>query len=80
MACGLPIVSSNLPCNDDILNESNSIRINSRNIKEIVEAITRIRDDLNLRNSMAVASLSKVEKHKISRRTSKIIEFIKNRL
>lgn len=28
MARGLPIVSSNLTCNDGILNESNSIRIN----------------------------------------------------
>ena len=35
---------------------------------------------LNLRNSMAVASLLKVEKYKISRRTIKIIGFIKNRL
>ena len=39
MACGLPIISSDLPFNDDILDAENSIRVNSLDVESIAEAI-----------------------------------------
>ena len=39
MACGLPVISSNLPFNWDVLNNDNSIMISPNNIDEIAASI-----------------------------------------
>lgn len=39
MACGLPVISSNLPFNDDILDDKCSIKIDPNSIDEIRDAI-----------------------------------------
>jgi len=43
MACGLPIISSNLPFNTDILDESNAILIDPMKVEEIAKAIQVLR-------------------------------------
>ena len=50
MSCGLPIVSSDLPFNDEFLEDSNSIRINPLNIDEISSAIKRFQLNKKFRN------------------------------
>lgn len=78
MGCGLPIVSSNLPFNHDILDENNAILIDPQSISEIRNAIIKLRDDSVLRESMAVASLNKVKSLTIDVRTQNIKSWLKN--
>jgi len=79
MACGLPIISSNKSFNDDILNEKNSIRIDSNNVDEIANAIQYLKENHEVRNEMGKASLEKAKELDINKRAQKIIQFIKER-
>ena len=45
MACGLPVISSDLPFNWDVLNKGNSIMVNPNSINEIRDAIVEMRDN-----------------------------------
>src|SRR5690606_11951590 len=56
MACGLPIVSSNRPFNDDILNSTCSIRINPNKEDEIASAIQTLYENKDLRNKLSKGS------------------------
>lgn len=76
MACGLPIISSNLEFNDDILDEQNSIRVDSNDINQISDAIEFLKDNSEMRKKMSKASLIKAEKLDIITRAKKIIKFI----
>lgn len=79
MACGLPIISSNLSFNDDILKDENSIRIDSSNIEEIANAINYIKENPSVRESMSRASLKIAEELDIRNRAKKVLKFfIKN--
>lgn len=79
MACGLPVISSNLPFNWDILNEDNSIMVDPNNVDEIADAITTLRDDPNKRAILAKGALSTASKLTIDKRTEKILSFINNK-
>ena len=76
MACGLPIISSDLPFNYDILNEDNAILVDPMNVEEIASAIKRIKDDKDLYKRMSNASLQKASEMTIEKRVNKILEFI----
>ena len=75
MACGLPIISSALPFNDDICNETNSILVNPNNITEITEAIVTLKDPLK-REELSKGALKTASHLTISERTKKILNFI----
>lgn len=79
MACGLPIVSSNRPFNDDILNESNSIRIDPMNSDEIADAIMKLKNDNKLRIQLAKGSLKMAEKLTLENRAKNILEYIEEK-
>ncbi|SFT25338.1 glycosyltransferase family 4 protein [Paenibacillus sp. BC26] len=76
MACGLPIISSDLPFNDDILDVSNSIRVDSNNIDEIASAIQYLKDNSERQATMSEASKIKAKELDINNRAKRIIEFI----
>ena len=80
MACGLPIISSDLPFNWDILSESNSIMIDPNNIEEIANAIVRLRDDKDKRISLAQGSIESAKELTIDKRAEKIELFIRERI
>lgn len=80
MSCGLPIISSNLPFNWDVLDEDNSIMIDPQNVDAIADAIVRLRDNKQLRDQMAESSLQKASSLTIDQRASDIIEFIKTKM
>ena len=79
MSCGLPIISSNLPFNWDVLDDSNSIMIDPNDVGAIAKAIVTLRDDTDLRLRMAEASLAKAQALTIDQRAKEIIDFIQNR-
>ncbi len=80
MACGLPVVSSNLPFNWDILNETNSIMVDPNNISEIADAIRSLRDDTLKREKLAKGALKSVQNLTINQRAENIIYFIKEKI
>lgn len=80
MSCGLPIISSNLPFNYDVLNAENSLLIDPLNIDDIANAIETLYKSSSLRDKMSLSSLEKAQDLKISTRAIKILEFIQRRV
>ena len=76
MACGLPIISSDLPFNDDILNENNSIRVDPNNVNAIRNAIITLKNDTKMRSKMGQESLKIAEKLSLRNRVQSVIDFI----
>ncbi|WP_026394792.1 glycosyltransferase family 4 protein [Acetobacterium malicum] len=78
MACGLPIISSELSFNDDILNDLYAIRVDSMDIVAIAEAIRSLKNDDNRRKRMATSALEQSQEYHINNRAEKIVRFINN--
>lgn len=76
LACGLPVVSSNLSFNDDLLNDTNSIRVDPNNINEIANALSRIVYDDALKYLLSNGAKETGKDLSIRKRTKKIIGFI----
>lgn len=76
MACGLPIISSDLPFNDDILDESNSIRIDPMNIDELAESMQNLTNKDEMCDVLSHGSLMRVKSLSIEERAKKIYDFI----
>ncbi len=80
MACGLPVISSNLSFNWDVLDETNSIMVDPNNIDEISSAICTLRDNNVKRTLLAEGALKKAESLTIDQRSQAILQFIKNKI
>ncbi|WP_411738686.1 glycosyltransferase [Peribacillus sp. S4] len=78
MACGLPIISSDQPFNDDILNNENSIRLDVKDEEAIKKAIISLKDNQELRKKMSEASLVKASDLNIKQRAKNIIEYMES--
>lgn len=78
MACGLPIISSNLPFNDDILTDENAIRVDPNNVEEIAAAIQKLQSNQLLRKRMSEASLRLAQTMDIQTRAKRIIGFMES--
>ena len=76
MACGLPIISSNLPFNADILDESNAILIDPMNVEDIAKAISLLRTQNILLENMGNGSFKKSCDLSIESRANKILGFL----
>jgi teichuronic acid biosynthesis glycosyltransferase TuaC len=76
MACGLPVISSDLKFNEDILNNENAILIDPNNISAIANAIKEIKDNPQLRASLSAGALKTSESLSVRNRAEKIIKFI----
>ena len=80
IACGLPIISSNLPFNDDILDSSNALLVNPESVDDIASAIKQLMDNSDLRQKLAEGSKEKAKSLRIEFRAKKIIEFINRQM
>lgn len=80
MGCGLPIISSNLAFNDDILDKSCSIKIDPKNAPEIATAIELLLSDKDLRLKLADGALEKAKMLNIETRARNIINFMESKL
>lgn len=79
MACGLPIISSDLPFNDDILNEGNSIRVDPMNVEQIQNAIYRLWKDKELRTKLSGGALQTAQSLTIQSRAEIILHFMESK-
>lgn len=80
LACGLPVISSNLPFNDDILDNKCSIRIDPNSVDDIVDAISLLKSNEDLRKAMSEAALRKASDLSIGYRADRIARFIRQNL
>lgn len=80
VAAGLPIISSNMPFNDDILDDSNSIVVNPMDIDEIANAIKKLRDNYDLRKKLLEGSFKKAVDLRIDKRAEAVIKFIESKI
>ena len=80
MACGLPIISSNMHFNDDILDDECSIRVNPNSVDDIAAAIYKLQKDSKLCEKMGEASRKKASALTIDKRAKAIICFMENRM
>lgn len=80
MACGLPVISSNLPFNSDVLDESNSIMIDPNSVDEIAEAIRTLKENSAKRAELAEGALRKAKLLTIDRRAERILNFMESRI
>ncbi len=76
MACGLPVVSSDLPFNDDVLTEENSIRVDPMSVSQIREAIRELKDNQTKMMAIKSESLKKAKELDIVNRANKILLFM----
>lgn len=79
LACGLPIVSSDLPFNKDILDESNSILVDPTNTDELASAIQKLLKSPSLCSELSKGALSKGESLDIRHRANEILQFMEER-
>ena len=79
-ACGLPVISSDLPFNDDLLTVNNSIRIDPNSIEQIRDAIARLKNDCSLRMCISEQIYMDAQQFNISKRCDRILNFIKAHL
>ena len=80
MACGLPVASSDMEFNWDVLNETNSILYNPMDIDQIADAIDRLYMDKDLRERLSQGAIQTATELTISARADKILNYIKSRL
>lgn len=76
MACGLPVISSDLPFNYDVLNHENAIMIDPNNISEIRDAIIKMQNSPELIEKMSKAALETAANLDIKTRARDILDFM----
>lgn len=76
MACGLPVISSALPFNDDLLDAGNSLRIDPKNIAQITGAMKTLTEDAELRARLSAGAEKTAAALSIEKRAVKIAEFL----
>ena len=76
LACGLPVISSDMDFNDDILSNEYSIKIDPLNINQIYEAMLKLLDDNKL-YEMSNNAYNYGKQLSIEKRVYSIMKFIK---
>lgn len=80
MACGLPVVSSNRTFNDDILDDTCSIRIDPYDIYAIANSIQTLYENKEFREELAKGAIKKAKSLNIQDRAKNIIAFMEGKL
>lgn len=80
LACGLPVISSNKLFNDEILDETCSIRINEMDVNEIQDAIEELYNNDKKRKQLSNGAIKKSEQLNLDTRAKKILNFMENKM
>ncbi|MBQ2971222.1 MAG: glycosyltransferase family 4 protein [Ruminococcus sp.] len=76
LACGLPVISSDLPFNDDVLYKNNSIRVDVNSVKEIENAIKRLKNDKDYCKKLCEGAIASAKNLSIETRAENILRFM----
>ena len=77
LSCGVPVISSDLAFNDEILNEKNSLRIDVEDVSQIRESILKLYSSPELCEKLAYGAEQSAKELNIETRARRIIEFLK---
>ncbi len=80
MACGLPIITADLPFSYDVLDNDSALLINPESESEIEKAILKIKNNLDLRQKLSAISFEKSKDLTLEKRVNKIIDYINKQL
>lgn len=80
MACGLPIITADLPFSYDILDKESALLINPEDEKQIAESIQLLVDNHELRHRLAGCSLKRSKDLTLGRRIDKMVDYIQARI
>ncbi|MBH1939371.1 glycosyltransferase family 4 protein [Mobilitalea sibirica] len=80
MACGLPIISSDLPFNKDVLDSENALLINPYSTEEITMAIKELKSNLELRTKLSRGSLKRAKMLSLEQRAANIKDWINSKI
>lgn len=78
LACGKPVIASNKRFNDDIINDTNSLRIDESNIDQISLSILKLMNDNELRTRLSYNALESSRNYSLIDRIENIMKFISN--
>jgi len=76
MACGLPVITSEGDFNDDLVDETMSIRVDPRDVGAIRAAIVTLQQNQQIREELAAAALERSRQFDINRRAEKVLSWI----
>ena len=76
MACGVPVITSDIPSNREVLDSDMSVLVDPQNIGEIRNAIETVVDSPLRQEAMSKAALVKAKNHSIEDRASRILSWI----
>lgn len=77
MACGLPVISSDLPFNYDILGKDNAILIDPNDVAKIRESVLQLKADADVRRAMSEATLARVSQLTLEKRADGILSWMR---
>ncbi len=80
MASDRPIIASDLPSFRDVLNNNNSVLVESNNAESLIQAIRRIINNEDFGKRIATTAHRNVEKYSWDNRAKNILNFINERL
>lgn len=80
LACGLPVVSSNLDFNKDVLNNDNSLLVDPHNIDEIRAAIIKIKENPALHKLLRNGAIESASRLDLARRTARIVAWMEEKI
>lgn len=78
MACGLPVISSDLPFNYDILDSKCAILVDPNDVQQIKDAVSILVNKKSVRSQMAIEALKKSGNFDVKKRAVKILEFMES--
>lgn len=76
LACSVPVISSDLSFNYDVLDDTCSIMVDPQDPKAIRDAIVRIKEDKELKKRLSEGALEKASNFSLKNRIRKILDFI----
>lgn len=76
MACGLPIITSKGEFNDDLVDDTNAIRIDPYDIDAIRKAVILLKEDRGLREMLSAGAMRKAKELDINLRAKRIFEWM----
>lgn len=79
MAAGLPIISSDKAFNDDILEETYSLRFDTSSVSLLQNAIMRLYNDRILLKTMSENAYEKAKEFDLSQRSKKILDYLSSK-
>lgn len=74
--CGVPVVSSDLPFNHNILDEKVSVLVNPQDVKALGQAIFTLIDSPELRKSMSAFALERSNSFRLNDRARNVLTFL----